>query len=79
MEWSSIKQNIAFQKWDPLLVELKHQQWGGEATGNDASQGSRATGESSARDPSIAMTGWDFLLRILQYSSAVFTFIYSFN
>ena len=62
MEWSSIKRKIVFQKWAPaLLGELRHQQWGGEATGNDASQGSRATGESSARDPSIAMTGWDFL------------------
>ena len=56
MEWSSIKQNIVFKKLDPLLVELKHQQWGGEATSNDASQGSRVSGES--RDPCIAMTGW---------------------
>ena len=56
MEWSSIKRNIVFKKWDPLLGELKHQQWGGEATSNDASQGSRATGESW--DLCTAMTGW---------------------
>ena len=56
MEWSSIKQNIVFKKWDPVLVELRHPRWGGEVTSNDASQGSRPTGE--CRDPCIAMTGW---------------------
>ena len=73
MEWSSIKQNIAFQKWDPLLVELKHQGWEGEATSNDVSQGSRATGEW--RDPCIAMTGETLYVRILKYSSGVFTLL----
>ena len=53
MEWSSIKQNIVFQKWDPLLVELKHQGWGGEATSNDVSPGLQDpeqgnTGETSS-------------------------------
>ena len=68
MEWSSIKQNIVFKKWDPVLVELRHPRWGGEVTSNDASQGSRPTGE--CRDPCIAMTGWtSYYFEIFSYKT----------
>ena len=55
MELSSIKQNIVFKKWDPLLPDLPR--WEGRpwGPGHDVSQGLQDHGEVG--DPETGRTG----------------------